>query len=98
LPEATSITVRVPLTVPAAAGVKTVVTPVGHGCRAALPTRANSALVKALGRAFRYQKLLEPGWGGCGRLKEAPRESRRCSASPNFPAKILHVTGNESGL
>jgi hypothetical protein len=52
---ATSITVRVPLTSRHRPGRKTVVTPVWDGCEAALPTRADPALVKALARAFRYQ-------------------------------------------
>jgi len=58
---ATSITVRVPLTIRRRPGRKTVVTPVLDGGDAALPTRADPALVKALARAFRYQKLLDEG-------------------------------------
>jgi hypothetical protein len=58
--EATSITIRVPLTIRQRPGRKTVVTPVGDGGEA-LPTRADPALVKALARAFRYQKLLDEG-------------------------------------
>jgi hypothetical protein len=58
---ATSITVRVPLTIRRRPGRKTVVTPVRDGREAALPTRADPALVKALARAFRYQKLLDEG-------------------------------------
>jgi hypothetical protein len=38
-----------------------VVTPVRDGGEAALPTRADPALVKALARAFRYQRLLDEG-------------------------------------
>ncbi|WP_233256291.1 hypothetical protein [Falsiroseomonas bella] len=58
---ATSITVRVPLTIRRRPGRKTVVTPVQDGGEAALPTRADPASVKALARAFRYQKLLDEG-------------------------------------
>jgi hypothetical protein len=58
---ATSITVRVPLTIRRRPGRKTVVTPVRDGGEAALPTRADPALVKALARAFRYQRLLDEG-------------------------------------
>ncbi len=57
-----SITVRVPLTIRRRPGRKTVVTPARDGGEAALPTRADPALVKALARAFRYQRLLD---GGC---------------------------------
>ena len=58
---ATSITVRVPLTIRRRPGRKTVVTPVRAGGEVALPTRADPALVKALARAFRYQHLLKEG-------------------------------------
>jgi hypothetical protein len=58
---ATSITVRVPLKIRRPPGRKTVVTPVREGDEAAIPTRADPALVKALARAFRYQRLLDDG-------------------------------------
>lgn len=59
---ATSITVRVPLKICRRPGRKTVVTPVAkEGGDAAIPTRANPTLVKALARAFRYQRLLDEG-------------------------------------
>jgi hypothetical protein len=58
--EAGSITVRVPLTIRRRPGRKTVVTPMRDSA-AALLTRADPALVKALARAFRYQRLLEEG-------------------------------------
>jgi hypothetical protein len=56
--EATSITVRVPLTIRHRPGRKTVVTPAQDGVPA-MATRAASALVKALAGAFRYQRLLD---------------------------------------
>ena len=59
--QAASITVRVPLTIRRRPGRKTVVTSVGEGGETALPTRADPALVKALARAFRYQRLLDEG-------------------------------------
>ena len=59
--EAASITVRVPLAIRLRPGRKTVVTPARDGAEAALPTRADPALVKALARAFRYQRLLDEG-------------------------------------
>ena len=59
---ATSITVRVPLKIRGRPGRKTVVTPmVEEGADAAIPTRADPALLKALARAFRYQRLLDEG-------------------------------------
>jgi len=59
--QAASITVRVPLTIRRRPGRKTVVTPVRDVGEAALATRAEPALVKALARAFRYQRLLDEG-------------------------------------
>lgn len=57
---ATSITVRVPLAIRHRPGRKTVVTPMGDGI-ATVTTRADPALVKALARAFRYQRMLDEG-------------------------------------
>jgi hypothetical protein len=58
---ATTITVRVPLAIRRRAGRKTIVMPAGeHGVQA-VTTRADPALVKALARAFRYQRLLDKG-------------------------------------
>lgn len=56
----THITVRVPLRIRRRPGRKMVVTPVGDG----LPThttRADPTLLKALARAFRYQRMLDAG-------------------------------------
>jgi hypothetical protein len=57
---ATSITVRVPLAIRHRPGRKTVVTPMADGV-APIATRADPALVKALARAFRYQRMLDEG-------------------------------------
>lgn len=58
---ATSITVRFPLKFRRRPGRKTVVTPIRGDSDSATPVRADPALVKALARAFRYQKLLDEG-------------------------------------
>ncbi len=58
---ATSITVRVPLTIRRRPGRKTIVTPMADGAAPAIATRADPALVKALARAFRYQRMLDEG-------------------------------------
>ena len=58
---ATSITVRVPLAIRRRPGRKTVVMPEGGPATAPTRTRADPALVKALARAFRYQRLLDEG-------------------------------------
>jgi len=57
---ATSITVRVPLAIRRRPGRKTIVTPLAAGT-AAVTTRADPALVKAMARAFRYQRMLDEG-------------------------------------
>ena len=61
----TSLTVQVSLAIRRRPGRKTVVTPEERGSGAApaasIPTRADPALVKALARAFRYQRLLDEG-------------------------------------
>jgi hypothetical protein len=59
--EAASITVRVPLAIRRRPGRKTVVTPVCQQGDTVMPTRADPALVKALARAFRYQRMLDVG-------------------------------------
>jgi hypothetical protein len=53
--------VRVPLAIRRRPGRKTVVTSVRDGGVAALSTRADPALVKALARAFQYQRMLDQG-------------------------------------
>lgn len=58
---ATSITVRVPLKIRRRPGRKTVVMPIQGGSDTAITTCSDPALVKALARAFRYQRLLEEG-------------------------------------
>ena len=57
---ATSITVRVPQAIRHRPGRKTIVVPAEAG-PAAVATRADPALVKALARAFRYQRMLDQG-------------------------------------
>jgi len=55
------VTVRVPLTIRRRPGRKTMVS-LGFGADGGrISTKADPALVKALARAFRYQKLLEEG-------------------------------------
>ena len=55
------VTVRVPLTIRRRPGRKTLVS-LGFGAEGSrIATKADPALVKALARAFRYQKLLDEG-------------------------------------
>ena len=55
------ITVRVPMKIRRRPGRKTVVTPVVDGLPTHTTTRADPALLKALARAFRYQRMLDEG-------------------------------------
>jgi hypothetical protein len=61
---ATSITVRVPLTIRKRGGRKLVISPEGvvvPGARRQATTTADPALLKALARAFRWKRVLEDG-------------------------------------
>ena len=51
--QATSMTVRVRLTIRRRPGRRTMVVPVPESGKSAVPTRADPTLVKALARAFR---------------------------------------------
>jgi hypothetical protein len=85
--EAASITVRVPLTIRRRPGRKTVVTPVRDGRETPLPTRADPALVKALARAFRYQRLLDEGrYASISEMAERERIDR------GYLGRILQLT------
>jgi hypothetical protein len=57
----TNITAQVPLAIRRRPRRKTVVTPVLRDGAPTVPARADPALVKALARAFRYQRLLDEG-------------------------------------
>ena len=59
--EAPSITVRVPLAIRHRPGRKTVVMPEGAAGPAPARTHADPALVKALARAHRWQRMLDSG-------------------------------------
>jgi hypothetical protein len=84
---ATHITVRVPLAIRRRLGRKTVVTPVQEGGGTEMPTRADPALVKALARAFRYQKLLDGGrYASISELAAAERIDR------GYLGRLLQLT------
>jgi hypothetical protein len=61
---ADTVTVRVPLAIRKRGGRKVVVSPDGSvlpGAPRHVPTNADPALLKALGRAFRWKRLLDDG-------------------------------------
>lgn len=69
------MTVRVRLAIRHRPGRKTVVTPAGGVTATA--TRADPALVKALARAFRYQRLLDEGrYGSISEMAAAEKLER----------------------
>jgi hypothetical protein len=73
---ASSTTVRVPLAIRRRPGRKTVVTPMTDGV-APVTTRTDPALVKALARAFRYQRMLDQGrYASITEMAEAERIER----------------------
>jgi hypothetical protein len=83
---ATSITVRVPLSIRRRPGRKMVVTPVADGM-APVTTCADPALVKALARAFRYQRMLDDGlYASITEMAAAERLER------GYMASLLRLT------
>ena len=83
---ATSITVRVPLAIRHRPGRKTVVTP-DVQFSSSTPTRADPALLKAMARAHRYQRMLEQGHhGSLTELAAAEKMDR------SFLGKLISLT------
>ncbi|TCZ60825.1 hypothetical protein [Roseicella aquatilis] len=85
---ATSVTVRVPLTIRRRGGRKLVVTPDGSAPGVApARTRADPALVKALARAHWWKRLLESGrYASLGDLAKAEKIDR------SYLGKMLRLT------
>ena len=83
----TSITVRVPLAIRRRPGRKTVVTPVRAIGEEALPTRADPALVKALARAHRWQRMLDEG--RCASISELAAAER---IDRGYLGRVLRLT------
>jgi hypothetical protein len=85
-----TITVRVPLPVRTRGGRRMVVLPDGAVQAAAPPvvaTRADPAVVKALARAFRWQKLLDEG-----RFASITELARAEKIERGFLGKVLQLT------
>ena len=80
-----SITVRVPLTIKRRPGRKAIVTPDGQ-THAPTRVRSDPALVKALARAFRWQRMLDDGrYASITEMAQAERIERR------FMGRILRL-------
>ena len=85
--EAASITVRVALAIRRRPGRKTVVTPEGESTSTPRSTRGDPAMVKALARAFRYQRMLDVGrYASISEMAEGERIDR------GYVGRILHLT------
>ena len=83
---ATSITVRVPLAIRRRPGRKTVLAPTGANA-AVVQSRADPALLKALARAFRWQRMLDEGrYGSISEMAAAEKIER------GYLGKVLQLT------
>lgn len=82
-----TITVRVPISLCRRGGRKLVITPEGASPWAPPRARVNSALVKALARAFRWRKLLETGiYGTIDEIAAAER------INDSYVSRVLRLT------
>ena len=83
----THITVRVPMKIRRRPGRKTIVTPVVDGLPTHTTTRADPALLKALARAFRYQRMLDDGsYASISEMAAAEKLDR------GYLGRLLHLT------
>ena len=85
--EAASIVVRVPLAIRRRPGRKTIVTPQGAAAPTPTHTRADPALVKALARAHRWQRMLDSGrYASISEMAAAERIER------GYLGRVLRLT------
>jgi hypothetical protein len=80
-----AITVHLPLTFAKRGGRKAVLTPDGSAW--APRPRVDNVLVKALARAFRWQRMLDKG--DCGTIEELARRER---FSRGYVSRVLRLT------
>ena len=84
---ATSITVRVPITIRKRGGRRLVVAPEGQRGWAPSRARVDSTLIKALARAYRWQRMLDDGrYGSVSELAAAEKLDR------GYLGRILMLT------
>ncbi len=81
-----TITVQVPLTVRRRGGRKVVLAPDGHQQRAGRP-QIDSTLVKAIARAFRWQRMLESG-----EFATIAELAKREKIAPSYMTRVLRLT------
>jgi hypothetical protein len=80
-----AITVHVPLTFAKRGGRKAVITP--DGSEWAPRPRVDNAMVKALARAFRWQRMLDDGV--CGTIEEL---AKREKVTRGYMSRVLRLT------
>jgi hypothetical protein len=85
--DGTSVTVLVPLTFQRRGGRKQVVGPSGSGLPASARLQPASALVKAIARAHRWQRMLESG--DFTSIEELAAAAR---INPSYLARVLRLT------
>lgn len=82
-----TLTVRVPISLGKRGGRKLVLSPDGAGAWAPPRSRVDSALVKALARAFRWRKLLETGvYGTIDEIAAAEK------INDSYVSRVLRLT------
>lgn len=82
-----TITVEVPFVIRRRGGRKEVITPDGAPAFAPPRPRIDSAMVKALARAFRWRKLLETG--AYGTIDEIAKAEK---INPSYVSRVLRMT------
>jgi hypothetical protein len=86
-PDGTTMTVRVPMKFQVRGGRKLVVTPDGSPSWAKPRKRIDNAIVKALARAFRWQKLLEDSTYAT--IEEIANAEK---INPSYVSRVLRLT------
>ncbi len=81
------VTVRVPLILRKRGGRKLVLAPDGTPVAPNLKPGIDSALVKAVGRAFRWRKLIETG--ACATVEEIAAAER---INPSYVSRVFRLT------
>ena len=84
---ATSITVRVPLTIRKRGGRKQVIAPDGHPSWAPPRARIDNTMVKALAREFRWRRMLETG--AVATIREIAAKER---INESYIGRVLRLT------
>lgn len=82
-----TITVEIPFLIRRRGGRKQVITPDGEPAFAPPRARIDSAMVKALARAFRWRKLLETG--AYGTIDEIAKAEK---INPSYVSRVLRMT------